>query len=221
MEVKILSTIIDEFIHNDNDAPRDYIGASSIGEPCLRKLYYQYTGVKGEPLSNKQLRTLTIGKRLESMLLDLLEDAELDIERPQDYNDNLAVSDKEVPNFKGHLDGLWITIDKVSVLEIKTARDSSFRIFSKNGLMKWQPVYYAQVQSYMGMTGLDQAYVIALNKDTSEIHDEKVDFDPSYYGMLKTKASHIINMEKEPTKINESPLFYMCRLCKFRNVCHK
>jgi len=197
---------------------RNYIGASSIGSQCVRALWYGlYSQYKPE-YSAQLLRTFEVGKRLEAMLLDCLDLCGLEIQRPNKDNAFLAVADKEVSLFQGHMDALWVN---EGILEIKTARDASFRVFQKKGLRLWYPVYYAQVQAYMGMSGIVKAYVLAINKDTSEVHDECVTYDAGYYETLRAKAKKIIELDKAPCRVNESPLYFVCKMCAYRKVCHQ
>ncbi len=214
----ILSTLIDESLIIRKEERRDYIGASSIGHPCERKVWYEFHDYEREPFSKKQLRTFAIGKHLESMILDCLEEAGVMLHIPQkDYFDNT------IGLFRGTPDCIWLDDLKTSkaIIEIKTARDSSFNIFVKKGLREWQSPYYAQIQAYMGMSGIHEGYVIALNKDTSEIHDEQVFFDEYYYDDLRRKVMRIIESKDPLPRINNNSLFLVCRSCPFKGICHQ
>lgn len=199
------------------DDARDYIGASSIGSDCLRQIWYQYKGVKAELVPTKFRRTWAIGKKLEGLILDWLEEAGLEIARTW-YD----LQSKKVAFFRGHVDSVWVKNgEAIAIIEVKTAKDASFKIFVKNGLKAWNPQYYAQVQSYMGMSDIHQAYIIVLNKDNSDLSDELVFFDEEFYLKLEQKALMISKAIVEPPRINGSPLFYRCKMCKFNKVCHK
>lgn len=204
-------------IHNEKS--RTYIGASSIGNDCVRALWYAYNGYERLPMDPRRRRTMQIGKDLELLLLNEMIDAGMQLEYRIDYN---SFKDASIPQFQGNVDGLWLNspTDGKAILEIKTAKDSSFRIFQRSGLRRWYPVYFAQVQSYMGMSGIHTAYVLALNKDTSELHDEQVTFQPFFYERLVEKAKGIVEMVEVPNRVNDSPLFFQCKLCDFRNICH-
>jgi hypothetical protein len=220
MTTGILTRLIDTAIMGGNVADqenRDYIGASSIGNPCERSIWYRYNKAAAEPFSKKQLRTFAIGKRLEGLVLDCLEQAGVNLARTW-YD----LADKEIAEFQGHVDAIWLLDDGSprAIIEVKTARDSSFKIFANRGLKYWYPIYYAQIQAYMGMSGIHEAYVIALNKDTSELHDELVLFDAMYYEDLKRKAQRIIDADEAPGKINSSPMYFVCRGCNFKGICH-
>ncbi len=103
-----------------------------------------------------------------------------------------------------HLDGLGPV-----VVEMKTASNSNFNNFKNKGLAIWSPGYLAQVQSYMGMSDCKNAVILVLNKDSSELHHEWVKYDDIFYHELRLKA----------LAINKSPLFHVCRRCKFNEVC--
>lgn len=198
------------------DEPRYYIGASSIGSDCLRQIWYQYKGVKAEEVPTKFRRTWAIGKKLEGLVVDWLKDAGLlmDLE----YQIYRA---RNVPIFQGNLDGIVFLGKTKAILEIKTAKDSSFKIFIKKGIKVWNPQYYAQIQSYMGMSGIHSTYILVLNKDNSDLSDELVKFDKEFYEKLEAKALMISKAVTAPPRVHGSPLFYKCKMCKFNKTCHK
>lgn len=196
---------------------RKYIGASLIGSECMRQIWYEFTGAPAEPISLKLKRTFEIGKRLEGMIIDLLREAGVKLAF-ENYLIECMV-DKELDYFQGNVDAYLEHYD--AILEIKTAKDSSFKIFVKSGLKKWNPRYYAQVQAYMGMSELNRAFVIVLNKDNSELWDEEVTFDPAFYETLRHKARLIYEATTPPPRISSSPIWYQCKTCRFRKVCHE
>ena len=70
------------------------------------------------------------------------------------------------------------------------------------------------------MTGLSNGVLIAINKDTSELHQEWVNFDEILYAELKQKAKRISLACEPPDKINKSPVYKICNRCKFKKICH-
>lgn len=212
-----LSTLIDNYHSKvEDDSVRDYIGASSIGSDCLRQIWYEFNGFKGGDVDPKLRRTWHIGKTLEFVVLDWLRSCDLDASESW-----LDLRDSELPYFRGHVDSMLSKDDEpIAILEIKTAKDSSFAQFVKAGLKKWMPKYYAQVQAYMGMSGIHTAHVLVLNKNNSELFDEEVSFDEAFYESLKEKAKMIYEAKIEPPRINGSPIWFQCKMCKFREVCH-
>ena len=218
MKTGRLTQMVEKSMNVSRETSRNYIGASSIGSECLRKVWYEYRGVEGAPVSNKLQRTFNVGKRLETLVTDALIDSGLELILPADVNHFLKYFDEDLPYFQGHCDAIWK--DEEAVIEVKTARDSSFKIFINKGLEKWSQSYYSQVQAYMGMSGMKTGYVICLNKDTSELHDEQVEFNQDYYDCLKARAVLVHDTEEPLNRVNSSPFYIACRSCKFRDVCH-
>lgn len=218
MTIKKLSKLIDK-IKTKPDEPRPYIGASSIGSDCMRQIWYGYKGYEGEQHTPRMQRNIDIGKRFESMVLDWLEAAGVKVERPSEKNNYLSFSDNEITYFCGHADALLPKLD--AVIDVKVIKASSWREFVRKGLFSWSPVYYAQLQSYMGMGDIPYAYLMALNKDTGELHDERIAFDANYYKSLKMRAEMIAISESEPPRVSNHPGWWLCKICKYKGVCHK
>src|SRR5690606_39113183 len=211
-----LTKIIEKSQSRTDSSARDYIGASIIGSDCWRQMWYEFNGYLGEDVPAKTRRTWAIGKHLECLILDWLENAGLQLDR-----EYANLKSKSLDIFKGHVDSVWIKKDGSKVIiEIKTAKDASFTIFVKKGLKLWNPQYYAQIQSYMGMSGIHSTYILVLNKDNSELSDELVLFDEEFYKKLEAKALMISTAPTIPPKVNNSPLWYQCKCCKYNKICH-
>ena len=213
--------IIDSIAKQSREGTRKYIGASLIGRPCDRSIWYDYNGYKGVDYPVNIKIAFDIGHRLEEMLIMYLRRAGFRIESPTEENQLLFCQDKDVPIFQGHCDGvLWLDGKPYSIIEFKTAKHSGFQRFITKGLNEWSSGYYAQLQSYMGMRGLSRGAIIVLDKDNGSIHHEWVEFDEIYYHGLMKKALHISTANEPPPKINKSPLYFLCGQCKFKNICH-
>lgn len=203
------------------DEKRRYIGASSIGNKCSRAIWYGYMGAESTQPPPSLKTTFDIGKRLEGMLLDYMEQAGLNIVRANAHNKFLFVQDKDVPLFQGHYDSLLLIPNEAPmIVEIKTANTASFSKFKTHGLKEWNETYYAQLQAYLGMSGYKRGVLLAIDKNTSELHHEWLDYDDIYYHELKMKALAISTSEEPPEKINRNPIFYFCNNCKYRRTCH-
>src|ERR1700749_26919 len=192
MQKNILTKKIEKYQENIQDAPRDYIGASSIGADCWRQIWCEFKGEKSNNITPQTRRTWDIGKNLEGLVIEWLSKSGLAI-----TNYPWHLGSLEVTAFRGHIDALLVDKDKNIIVEIKTAKDSSFNNFVTKGLKLWNPQYYAQVQSYMGMSGIFSAYIVVLNK-----------------------AKEISEAVTPPPRINNSPLWYKCKTCKYHGVCH-
>lgn len=211
-----LTKIITKKLDQKKDEPRAYIGASSIGNACDRAIWYGLHKPDKKIVTAKQRITFEIGHKLETMLIEMMVAAGLLITTPYVY------ACREYPMFQGNADAMLVdwTTKPICIIEIKTAKDASFRIFQTKGVRLWYPEYYDQMQSYMGMSGIHSATLIAINKDTSDLHDEKIQFDQERYQFLVKKAKRIGESESEPPRINQSPSFFRCKLCFYQKKCH-
>ena len=221
MTKNTLTKIIEQSQESINSNPRDYIGASIIGSDCTRQIWYEFNGYTGSSVPNKTKRTWEIGKKLESLVMDWLKNTDI---RISDTWWDLESSKFDF--FRGHIDCMWMELSgnefvPYAIVEIKTAKDASFKIFVNKGLRAWSYQYYCQIQAYMGMSGIHSAYILVLNKDNSELSDELVTFDEEVYESLKDKAKRVYNYATEPPRINDSPYWFQCKLCKYNKECHK
>lgn len=216
--IKIINDVIEHSSHKDD---RPYIGASYIGNACIRSIWYAYKNYDVDVIRQKRRLTFDIGKAIEKLILNYLDEAGCTIEYACVDNDFLLVQHSDIPDFQGHMDALLHTTSlKTIILEIKSAKNSSFNVFKKKGLKEWSKTYYTQCQAYMGLSGYKECIIIVVNKDTSEIAQELVTFDEDFYFQLVQKVKYIKSYIDPPPKINNNSCFYLCTMCNYRAVCH-
>lgn len=209
---------------------RSYLGASSIGDECIRKVQLQYMQ-KDQKVSAKQVRTFDIGHCLEDLVIKWLRIAGFDLKTRNEKGEQFGFS---VANgkFAGHVDGLIYSFPEefpdeqegVSLLEIKTMNNKSWNDTQKRGVLVSKPVYYSQVQLYMAYMNLDRCLFVALNKDISDLYFEIIPFDPGMAQKYSDRAVQIIkateNNELLPCVSGDSS-FFLCKMCGFRDHCWK
>lgn len=217
-----LSTLINQSIlENRHEQSRGYIGASQIGSDCQRAIWYTYKGYDKLVFNPRTKINYEIGKNLERFFMGCLAECGLNIECAEEKNDYLFVQDKAIPIFQGHLDGiLTMPNGEKCVVEFKTCKNTSFIKFKKLGLRKWSIPYYSQIQSYMGMSGISMGVLLAINKDTSELHHEYISFNSAFYEGLCLRAETLSHADEAPERINKNPCFYLCSTCPYKKVCH-
>src|SRR6056297_180834 len=103
--MKLINKIKRAFAKPVDETPRKYLGASSIGHPCLRYLQNVYNGLVSET-TPKQSRTFALGYAIESMIVSILENSSITIETPNNNNKQLLLTCDDVPDFKGHCDAI-------------------------------------------------------------------------------------------------------------------
>ena len=133
---KILD-IIDDSIQEQNKKKenRSYLGASSLGDPCSRKIQYRYMGVEPDvenQFSSKVLRIFEFGHVIEDMAHGWLYNAGFDL-KSTDKNGKqygFSIADDRI---KGHIDGVIcggpVAMDYPFLWECKSANSKKFGEF--------------------------------------------------------------------------------------------
>jgi PD-(D/E)XK nuclease superfamily len=209
--------------------PRDYLGASRIGEPCSRRLCYELMQVPpaaGAEFSGRMLRIFETGHRFEEMTIRWLLLAGFDLRTHKRNGEQFgftAAGDR----LRGHIDGVIIGGPDVGIqypvlIEHKALRSRSWQKIVKGGLRAAAPIYWAQVQVYMAYLAIERTLFVALDKDSQALHFELVRFDPSEAQALSDKAVDILRAvdagELLP-RIASAPDFYLCRFCPYARRC--
>ena len=217
--------------HNKQQEKRDYLGVSSIGYDCLRKVQLQYEGKEAE-FSASTLRTFDIGHRLEDLVAEWLRIAGFDLRTRNENGEQFGFSTAK-GRIKGHVDGKIVDVSEELkqffshfplLWECKTLHHKSWQETSKKGLMLTKPLYYAQIQLYMAYLELDQCLFTALNKDSSELYFELIPFDFEAAQRYSDRAVQIIQASQSNERmpcISADPSFFKCKMCAFRNECRK
>lgn len=205
---------------SEEDRPRKYLGASSIGEECSRKLWYQFRHVAFEKFSPRLKRLFAVGDREEEVFTTALRAAGMTVwDRDPRTGEQFAISDFE-GHFKGHADGGGQFPEEDAVLlEYKTYNDKRFENLRKYGVQRSDPKYYAQTQVYMHYLELASCLFCAVNKNTSELFFEYVELDPAEFRKLNQKAHDILHADRPPVQIGTEES-YSCRYCFLKDICH-
>lgn len=213
----------------EGQRPRDYLGASRIGEPCARRLVYEVTRTPPDPgkdFEGRVLRIFAAGHVFEDLAIRWLRQAGFDL-RTQTQAGGQFGFDTAGGRIRGHVDGVIVDGPAIGLAwpvlwEHKALKASSWSDTAKKGVQLSKPVYFGQMQIYMAYMGLGSALFTALNKDTCELYHEHVPFDPTAAQALSDKAVDVLRAadagELLP-RIATSPDFFLCRFCPFAARC--
>lgn len=193
-------------------SPREYLGASSLGEACERRLWYQFRWAYREHHPGRILRLFRRGYAEENVLVKELEAIGFKVTGRQNKYTMLG------GHVQGHIDGI---VDDDFILEIKTFNAKRFKALVTQGLKESNPKHYAQCQIYMAASGIPRCLYIAVNKDDDDIHTLVLDYDATDEASLALKAERIVYSAYPPPKISEREEWYQCRMCPAFQVCHK
>jgi hypothetical protein len=236
---RILETYLQE-----KKEPRYYIGASSIGHACDRKIWLQWRGdiqpkdyMESEKWL-KQQRAFERGIEEEERHILRLEKAGYIIsDRQKQFlaaapiisSNSFATS--SYPYFfglKGHIDGIIIDSQDPKktkyILEIKSAKENYFKgvINPEKGLEEIYPQYIKQVQLYMHFAEIHQTFVLLINKNDDELHHIILKYNPAEAEGMIEKSNRIASIESLPIGIkNEIKPPYQCKMCEFKGYCYE
>ena len=176
--------------------PRGHLGMSQIGHGDMRTLWLRFRWSLPDTPAPRTLRIFQLGNAIEAELARFCRQAgfELHTENPEtggQFNFSYLGG-----HFAGSMDGCIRGIPEAlntwHVWEAKSVSHKRFADLSRKGVKDWSHEYYAQLQSYMGATGMSRALFMAYDKDTSELYVERVREEPMAWEAILAKAERVI-----------------------------
>jgi hypothetical protein len=214
---------------NAKQAPRTYLGASLIGESCLRKLQYEYFNTpKDKPFDGHILRIFHRGHQAELWMIDWLRAAGFDLRTERQGGGQFGFSAAD-GKLRGHADGVFLGgPDEFApwprLWESKCLGSKGWNKLHKEKLKKAYPVYYAQVQLYMAYFQLtdNPTLFTALNADSMEVYAESVPFDAACAQDMSDKAVTVLSAcaagEQLP-RVAHREDWFECKYCDYSVRC--
>lgn len=212
---------------------RSYLGASQIGEPCERKLWYAIQpDMPREEWKASALKRFDDGHRSEDIMshrLRMVAGIELHTHSPD--GGQFGFSDFD-GRFRGHADGLIKGLlqapETVHTWEHKAVNEKKFNelqklkdsVGEKAALRQWDQVYYAQAIIYMHYFDTTRHYLTVTTPGARDHLSCRTDASPEMALGLREKAKRIIEATTPPARISERPEHWKCKWCEFREVCH-
>ena len=201
------------------------IGASWIGSDCDRAIWYKFRWAKLGGFDGRMLRLFRTGKLAEEQMANDLRATGATVhDVDPDTGEQFFFSDLS-GHLCGFMDGAGVGFVEAPatwhVIEYKTHNDKSFSDLEKNGVEKSKPQHYAQLQLYMGWSGMKRALYVAENKNTSDLHIERIKFVKKEFEALRQRAKEIIFAIDPPERMSDSPAFWKCKMCEFSGICHE
>jgi hypothetical protein len=237
-----INALVDTALIAEREAtpPRTYLGASRLGHACERALQFEFAGApkdEGADFRGQTLRIFEIGHQLEDLAIRWLRAAGIDLytrkgNRPDGEQFGFSVAGGRI---RGHVDGIIadapaaLGLRTPALWECKTMNAKNWRACVKDGVTVSKPVYAAQIaiyQAYMEATvpGISAAPALftAINKDTAELHHERVAFDAALAQRMSDRAVRILQATEAGDllpRIAASRDFFECRFCSHAERC--
>lgn len=210
--------------------PRAYLGASSLGEDCARRLQFQYFNTPkdaGRHFPGRVLRVFARGHRVEDWMADWLRLAGFDLRARNEHGEQFGFTAAE-GRMRGHADGVIVAgpsgFRYPMLWENKAVGAKTFRELRKKRLTASRPIYATQVALYQAYLGLHEhpALFTAICADDMAIYAERVNFDRGLAQRASDRAVHILracdSAELLP-RISTTPTHQTCRYCPWQDRC--
>lgn len=209
--------------HNSERGGRPHLGASQIGRPCRRELWYSFRWAAQPGFSGRVLRLFRRGALEEEQVVSDLRSAGFEVHTAD------AATGKQFAYADGHIggsmDGAVIGIPEAPktwhVLEVKTHSVKSFAALKAGGVLKSKPEHYAQCQLYMHWSGMTRALYLGVCKDNDEIYIERIRHDRGEAEALMARARSVVETPRPLERVSENPSWYQCKMCSFAPQCHE
>ena len=205
---------------------RPHLGASLIGQPCDRALWYTFRWAHAEKFDARMLRLFSRGHSEERKMIQLLQSIGCRISELAEDGRQHKIVDC-AGHFGGSLDGMADHIptlddpNEVILLEFKTHNAKSFAELVKTGSIKVAKLqHYVQMQTYMFKREFRRGLYMAVNKDNDDLYFEFVDCDPEVGRKAVDRANRIIFATAIPDRIGRHPSWHDCKFCSFSKICH-
>lgn len=212
--------------------PRKYLGASGLGDPCERKVWYQMTGAPAAPIAYSGLYAIAEGHRTEDLVAERLRMVPgVQLWTVDESGNQFGFSDYD-GRFKGHIDGVITGLLQAPktphIWENKSTNPVKFKKFQdcvdkhgeKQALQNWDYTYYVQAQLYMGYFDLTRHYLTVTTPGGREIASCRTEFIPAFFQGQRDKAKRILDAKEPPARVMDNESYWLCKWCRFREHCY-
>lgn len=195
------------------------IGASALGGPCDRQIWYKWRWVQQNFITPRIKRLFNRGSQEEPIVYEELEEVGVVIHSTQDF--------KHFCHGYGGLmhDGIISNVPDapkaMHILEIKTGNQKNFDKVKRNGVQKAKPEHYLQIQMYMRHWEIDRGLYIFSNKQDDQRHYERVRLDKEISIKAEKRCEKIVLSETPPQRAGETMDKWPCMWCDYKLVCFK
>jgi hypothetical protein len=222
---KAVSEAVDKAIEAEStDEYRNHLGASVIGNECLRYLFYHFRWMHKESYPGQMLRLFSVGHGLETRVRRYLTAIGFEFIDGTEDGKQVRFSDLQ-GHFGGSADGVFIAphwgITEPTLLECKTSQTgSAFNDLDKKGMRVAKTLHFVQNSVYGKGFNLRNVLYVCEDKNDSEWYFELLPLEMQVAEDAYKKAEFVIFETKEPPKkVSKKRNFYLCNMCSMQGIC--
>lgn len=209
--------------YKNQTRPMRKLHPSTIGM-CQRKIVFDMLMVPKAMPEDRLMRIFDNGHSLHHRYEQLFEDMGVLIKNEMKL---------EFEHISGHTDA-WIKVYSLEnpngldyLVELKSAFSKSFEWMAKNNKPKKehrdQLTFYLHLVRKMGIP-IERGIIFVENKDTQEVWEFELEYDPKLGQALEDKANWCISLAHErklpPIPPQHTPSYYKCSICDYNFYCH-
>lgn len=199
------------------------IGASGVGEECVRAIWYDWRGATNETHSGRLLRLFQTGHMQETRVVQDLKDAgmqvwEIDPETGQQWT-YTAADGHFVCKADGVVKGVPGAEKTPHLLEIKSSNAKGFKEITSRGAAVAKPVHYYQMQAGMWLSGLKDALYVVICKDDEGYYVERIKRDDAVIADIQRKLDSLTSIMSPPPRLAEKENDWRCKFCDSKEIC--
>lgn|SRR5574344_154209 len=226
LEREILPKMTDAYEMGGNK--RTHLGASVIGDECLRKIWLKFRKFKQEKFDGSKIRLFNRGHLEEGRIIANLECANIHV----DYIDH----EREDRQYGGLIGWFGSSIDGLTrdtkeypkeliILEFKTMSDKRFNDFVNYGIKEKFTSYYKQaIVNIENMNrqynyNIDKVLLLAVNKNNDKLFGEYIKADKKEAERLIDLANTLATSEEIPSLLKPSSAYFPCNMCEYKDIC--
>lgn len=200
------------------------LGASILGSPCERKVWYSFRWSYREEFDARMLRLFNTGHREEERFAEELRGigCEVHLVNPETNAqfEYTACSGHFVDKIDGLALGLPDAPKTWHTCEFKTMSEKAFNVLRDCGVKAAKPEHYVQLLVGMHLSETERGLYLAVNKNTDEPYGERIKYNEAEAKNWMAKALRLIEATTPPSRIGDSPDKFPCSFCSFKEVCH-
>ena len=204
---------------------RPTMGGSDLGKECDRAVWYSFRWCTPDGFPGRILRLFETGNIYETRMIEELRDIGVELHTSWPPGSDGQIEFTALGgHLTAHLDGIGRGFpeapDAWHVWDAKSMADKKYKEFVNKGLAVSHPQYIVQMMVYMHLSGVDRAVIEGTNKNTDEIHSERIRYSAREGDALLERASRIIASDNPPERISQDPAWYQCKFCDHHSTCH-
>lgn len=204
------------------------ISISLLGEECERALWYGFRWAsEAEKIDGLKAITFETGNIEEERLLGNLRMIGCEVV-DVDENGRQVRAEAVAGHVRGKLDGKVLGLPEAPktwhVVECKSSKETYYKKIVKEGVRKGYYTHFIQLNTYGHIHGFDRGLYMCRNKNTGEIHVERIEIDHEEAIRILARAERIICAPNPPPKLHEDPSkksAFKCGWCRHKAICHE